>query len=374
MNKSNSQIISLLRFPLTFLVVVIHCRGTLVPIADWSNLTTADFYHIVKVFFSDGVAQIGVPTFFFISGYLFFHNISKLDLSVYRQKLTSRVRTLLVPYILWNLICIPLTMLVLFGESLTGTSSPETAMNYLGDMRWLHIFWDYTSHHDAFSNLMGHDLLINGPVLGTFWYVRDLILITLLSPAIYWFFKLTGKLGVIVIVLLLIFHIWPYITLRVQCLYFVLGAYWSMNKKNIYSENVYLRTANHLFTILLLLIAVRLDCSNSYWGWQLMPLYTLSGMFSAFNLGYIVYCKYPTFKFHPLLTSSSFFVYAIHLEFTLSIGFIIAKTLFMRTQQPLLMTLQYLVTPLIIYAISVLMFWLMQKLMPQVLKVLNGSR
>ncbi len=374
MDKSNSQIISLLRFPLTFLVVVIHCRGALIPISDWSNLTGLDFYHIVKVFFSDGVAQIGVPTFFFISGYLFFHNIRKLDLSVYRQKLTSRVRTLLVPYILWNLLCIPLTMLVLTGESLSGTSSPQAAMEYLNQMRWLHIFWDYTSHHDAFSNLLGMDLLITGPVLGTFWYVRDLILITLLSPVVYWFFRMTGKVGALIVVFLLVFHIWPYMSLRVQCLYFVLGGYWSMNKKNIYSQNVYLRMANHLLTVVLLLVAVRLDCSNGYWGWQLMPLYTLSGMFSAFNLGYAVYTRYPSFTFHPLLTSSSFFVYAIHLEFTLSLGFIIAKTLFMHTEQPWLMTIQYLVTPVIIYAVSVLMFWLMQKTMPQVLRILNGSR
>ncbi len=374
MDKRNSQIISFLRFPLTFLVVMIHCRGMLVPISDWSNLTTADFYHIVKIFFSDGVAQIGVPTFFFISGYLFFHNITKLDLAVYRKKLTSRVHTLLVPYILWNLLCIPLTMIVLFGESFTGTSSPGAAMDYLSNMKWLHIFWDYTSHNDAFTNLLGKEILVNGPVLGTFWYVRDLILITLLSPVIYWFFKLTGKVGAVIVVLLLILHIWPYMALRVQCLYFVLGGYWSMNKKNIYSQNRRVRLANHIFTVVLLLLVTRLDGSNAYWGWQLLPLYTLSGMFSAFNLGYLVTSRHPSFKFHSMLTSSSFFVYAIHLEFTLSIGFIIAKTLFMRTQEPLLMTLQYLVTPVIIYVVSVLMFWLMQKTMPQVLKVLNGSR
>jgi hypothetical protein len=38
------------------------------------------------------------------------------------------------------------------------------------------------------------------------------------------------------------------------------------------------------------------------------------------------------------------------------------------------MTLQYLVTPILIYALSVAIFWAMQKFLPQVLKVLNGSR
>lgn len=66
MDKANSQLIAFLRFPLTFLVVVIHCRGTLEPIADWSHLNAADFYHIVKVLFSDGIAQIGVPSFFYL--------------------------------------------------------------------------------------------------------------------------------------------------------------------------------------------------------------------------------------------------------------------------------------------------------------------
>lgn len=374
MDKANSQLIAFLRFPLTFLVVVIHCRGTLEPIADWSHLNAADFYHIVKVLFSDGIAQIGVPSFFFISGYLFFHNITKLDTSVYRQKLSSRIRTLFVPYVLWNLLCIPLTMLVCYGESLSGTSASGAALEYWNNMNWPHILWDYTSHDDVFLNLLGMKLLISGPVLGTFWYVRDLIIITILSPLVYWFFKKTGKIGAVVVLVLLLFRIWPYMALRVQSLFFVLGGYWSLNKKNLYSEQQSVRIVNHVLTLIMLLTVVRLDCTNSFWGYQFMPLYTLLGMFSAFNLGYLFLQKKPDFRFHQLLSSSSFFVYSLHIEFTLSLGFFLAKTLFRNTQQPLLMTLQYLVTPILIYALSVAIFWAMQKFLPQVLKVLNGSR
>ena len=42
-----------------------------------------------------------VPTFFFISGYLFFRTYTP---SAYMDKLRSRVRSLLVPYLLWNAI------------------------------------------------------------------------------------------------------------------------------------------------------------------------------------------------------------------------------------------------------------------------------
>ncbi len=370
----NSKIISFLRFPLTFLVVVIHCCGELSPITDWSHLNGADLYHIVKVLFSNGIAQIGVPTFFFISGYLFFYHVSQFDFSIYKKKLKGRFHTILIPYISWNLLCIPLTMLVLFGEGFSGTSSPDAALEYWNNMKWLHIFWDYTSHNDAFTNLLGANILVTGPVLGTYWYVRDLIILILLSPIVYLFIKKTGKWGCLLAVLLLIFHIWPYMSLRVQSMYFVLGAYWSINKKNLYSEHDALRKANHILTVILLLVLVRLDSVNSYWGWQLLPLYTLSGMFTAFNLGYYFLKKKPDFQFHQLLTSSSFFVYSIHLEFTLSLGFFITKTLFHHTQHPMLMTLQYLTTPIIIYAVSVILFWMLQKTMPQVLKVLNGNR
>lgn len=369
----NSKIISFLRFPLTFLVVIIHSRGEVTHVSDWLHLTMTDVCSLVKVFLSDGVAQIAVPTFFFISGYLFFYQLEKFDFSTYKRKLRSRFRTLMVPFVLWNLLCIPLTMLVFYGEGLSGTSAPTKAIDYWNSIPWGHIFWDYTSHLAEYPNLFGMPLLINGPVLGTFWYVRDLILVVLLSPLFYWFLKRTGKYGALFLLLLLCFRVWPYMTLRVQCLYFVLGGYWSMNKRNLYIENNVLRRLNYLLTVSLLLFLTAVGSYEHFWGFQLMPLYALSGMATAFCLAHKVLQLRPNFRFPKILNESSFFVYALHIEFSLPLAFFVVKGIL--RQLPFeLQLLQYLLVPVVIYAISIGAYWLMQRFTPALLRLLTGSR
>ena len=47
--KNNSEIISFLRFPMTFAVVAIHCMGSVKTQIDWSHLTGIDYYYLMKV-------------------------------------------------------------------------------------------------------------------------------------------------------------------------------------------------------------------------------------------------------------------------------------------------------------------------------------
>ena len=56
-----------------------------------------------ELFFSEsGFGQFAVPLFFIISGFLFFRTAyTQLDV---KRKLYNKVHTLLVPYLLWNLI------------------------------------------------------------------------------------------------------------------------------------------------------------------------------------------------------------------------------------------------------------------------------
>ena len=53
----------------------------------------------VEDFVGNVVAQISVPGFFMISSYLFYRNFS---MSRLKDKWSSRIRTILVPFILWN--------------------------------------------------------------------------------------------------------------------------------------------------------------------------------------------------------------------------------------------------------------------------------
>lgn len=99
MNEVISKTFALLRFPLMVGVVMIHCD-----ISDQLNPESqTQWAKDVMYFFSNVIGRFSVPMFFLISGYLFFRS-GVLDKRVYISKLRSRLHTLLLPYLLWNLI------------------------------------------------------------------------------------------------------------------------------------------------------------------------------------------------------------------------------------------------------------------------------
>ena len=75
MNNKDSEIIKDIRFPLTFIVVMQHCMGSVYYDFEWTNLSGSDIYNIIKILLSGSFAAIAVPAFFLISGFLFFNKI-----------------------------------------------------------------------------------------------------------------------------------------------------------------------------------------------------------------------------------------------------------------------------------------------------------
>ena len=93
----------LLRFPLFVLVVYIHTM-------DWNLHNSGPFawklYDNIRILISGIIGHAAVPTFFIISGYLFFLSKDTFDFETYLSKLKRRFTTLFVPYIIWNSIYI----------------------------------------------------------------------------------------------------------------------------------------------------------------------------------------------------------------------------------------------------------------------------
>ena len=100
-----SNTIDFLRFPLIIAVVFIHCDPAPMVIGgkELVEKNTYPIYSLLRWIVSEEVAKIAVPLFFFISGFLFFYRSPSLTISDYVKKLKKRARTLLIPYILWNI-------------------------------------------------------------------------------------------------------------------------------------------------------------------------------------------------------------------------------------------------------------------------------
>ena len=112
-------------------------------------------------FFGDKIAQIAVPGFFMISSYLFFRGYKP---EILMRKWNSRIRSVLVPYIVWN-------SLYYFGYVI-GSRLPCIS-DVIGKGKI------------PFGLLETVDAILNYTYNYVFWYLYQLILLILLAPLIY---------------------------------------------------------------------------------------------------------------------------------------------------------------------------------------------
>ena len=95
-NNLQSQTINWLRFPLIVLVVFIHNQGKGTSLSDviipWGAMQGTDYYNLLRLFITSVFARIAVPTFFIISGYLFFIKIDSFNYRIYKSKIRQRIK------------------------------------------------------------------------------------------------------------------------------------------------------------------------------------------------------------------------------------------------------------------------------------------
>ena len=153
------------------------------------------------------ITSIAVPYFFLISGFFFFKQ-SYYIRNNYKKMLIKKVKTLFIPFIIWNIIAF-------FPLWIYGMTDIET---------WW-VFIVKLLHSD-----------FNGPL----WYVRTLMLLMFLSPLYDWIFLLDRYVGkkieiiVQIVVITYIIYIWWPMDSKVFStegwLFFLLGG---MLRKNV---------------------------------------------------------------------------------------------------------------------------------------------
>ena len=94
------------------LVVYIHYWGENIP---ESSVIGSTIYDSIRIFMCHVISRAAVPTFFLISGYYFFYKIKDFTFDNYKDKLKKRIRTILIPYLLWNAIAISKIVILKIG-------------------------------------------------------------------------------------------------------------------------------------------------------------------------------------------------------------------------------------------------------------------
>jgi len=145
-----SDKVTLIQFVLSVAIIYQHTQwryfGELVL---FSKLQEFMFYLI----------EVAVPMFFMISGYLFYRTFS-VDKT--KDKLKSRVKTLLIPYLLWNVV-----YAVFF-----------ISMVAVGLVKNIHIEWNWK----LILQIVNSDF-------SPLWFVKYLMVFTLIAPLMYYVFK-----------------------------------------------------------------------------------------------------------------------------------------------------------------------------------------
>ena len=164
--KRLSDAITWLRFPLIFLIILLHCYSTVRLPGDHG------LYFRIIYPFSLWLGETGVPGFFFISGFLFFFSKKR-----YHQKLLSRFHTLLIPYLLWNALLLALYIIAYWAGYPQDINGKNIAEYTLFD--YIRAFWDRGSYDNG--NFV--------PILCPLWYIRNLLIMSILSPIFYYIIK-----------------------------------------------------------------------------------------------------------------------------------------------------------------------------------------
>ena len=150
-----SERISFLRFPLCIGVVLYHSFAWLPKGTEY--LTTNLSEYLVR-FLDIFVGKQAVLVFFIISGYLLRKKNDK-----YLIALKKRVKTLLIPFIIW-----PLLNLALF---ISYEYVTHNLNSYIDSLK--------NTYPNILSFYIGYG---SDMFLGHFWYVRDLIGLVIISP------------------------------------------------------------------------------------------------------------------------------------------------------------------------------------------------
>lgn len=347
-----SKVIDTMRLPLIYLVVIAHLVPFTLEKVNFSFIGD-DFFVLVSEMFSHHVAKLSVRCYFLVSGYYFFKHYSGNLRSFLKRQYKSRFRTLLKPYLIWNSIAF---LAFIFKNkifiSMGLSAEPEFAT--LKESSLLYMFW-------------------SGPWNFPLWFVRDLICMILISPLILYFIKYLKHYGVILLAILYLTQIGkdiPGFSLT-AIFFFSLGAYFSLEKKNMLQLFYQLKIPAFILAIVFLFTALKYNPEPSHE--YFVRLFILFGVITTFNLFAYLNDNYPFMNKLTGFSSLSFFIYVIHEVYIINWlkGFFYNLSLY---DNLWMKYLAYWTIPVICIAIIAAIYYSMMKLTPRLFVSSLGDR
>ena len=287
------KIIRQLRLPLIVLVTYAHSYGA---IRDGYSLLGSgwDTYEMLKIFVSQTLVKVAVPVFFIMSGYLFFANVDKWDVATYKKKILRRVKTLLMPYLIWNLLMA--AKIRIFSWD---------------------IFWVFWCPAGIQTDWFGHEQLMTAPANMPLWFLRDLIVVSMLTPIIYILIRKLGYWLLAVLTVVYLSGVCAFIPgiSAYAVFFFTLGAFMSIKEMDLIGSLMRFEWSAYGLSITLA-SAMLLTYNTSYFS-SLMLCFRLTGAVAVFCLASRILST-TTRRLPSVVCDSAYFIYLAHYVFFFS--------------------------------------------------------
>lgn len=347
--------IKILRFPLAVLVVYIHFapfqRVDLWALTAVDRPITATLYTL----FSFLIGSVAVPIFTAISGYLYFIKIGKdFSREEYVEQSRKRVDTLVIPYLGW------------------------LAITWVAGMVYNRIKYDATIGQllsDTWQNL--YYILWSGPLYFPFYFIRDLMVLSLLAPLWHWLIKHTSWVWLMASLLLYFSPIELFTGLSTRLLfYFSVGAYWGIKG---YRELSISRLVGGT-SILVALIAASVYIIQpvaSAWHTPSLKLFEVALIVALLFALQGANSSKPIFKWCEKMGIYSFFIYATHQIYLINFAKGFQERVLTQVSAPandLVGVVTYITFPIGVVALLIAVYKIWSKFSPRTLSPLLGGR
>lgn len=308
-----SQSLDLLRFPLALFVVAVHVfrpfpwlddNAEVFPVVDW-------LFRFVNAFIVDQ----SVPVYFFIAGYVFFLGMD-MSIKSYAGKLRRRCHSLLIPYLMWNTLAILYLMKVMLPGMQAVSEFADTQQFHLSLSNFIECYWDSSQGIIPHVNLNDNGIY---PIDTPLWFVRDLMIMVLITPAIYALYKFLTPHAITKVILVFFTLVWAvripglgHLSLLLEAfVFFSWGGFLSYHKRDMIVE---FRRYSTTSFILYPLLALSILFLTPIWPQAMVYVKSINvivGLFFFYNIAaWLVtkrHCRASSF-----LSSASFFIYCGH--------------------------------------------------------------
>ncbi len=351
LDARQSTLIKAMRFPLMVLVLYVHSLGFVD--AEISNdLSGWNCYHFVSEMLSHNLGGIAVCWFYTFSGYLFFRNLKDggFCASWVLMKWKKRVHSLLIPYLIWNLFVVVATVIKSWLFVRLGLPD-DGGMAYVCQFNIAEWLW-------------------NGPINFPLYYIRDLIVMSLIAPLLY---MVASKYKWCTLVILLFAYVYPLniaIPGQRAIFFFGVGAWMGIYHINMICLCRKIEIPALIVAIVLLFVCTYFN-SAPFHGHLLRAFYPF-GMITFMNICDKLIDNENRCNRMCNLASAVFIIYATHEIYIL--GW--TKGLFLRVFGDGLLGswISYLFVPVVVLIICLCIYWLLNRFMPKTLAFVSGGR